>query len=110
MLGEVEVGGRRKAGNAPKTIRAMSDGFSVWDCKSYLAIRASKARGAKAGLFLLVAMFLCLSSVSFYEAWKDMAEYGELQNWRTLGDGLAAIFLAGISLVQLVLQFVCRRT
>jgi len=66
MLSEVEVGGRRIADNAPETIRITSDYPSVWDSNSCLAPRAAEARGAKAGLFLLVAMLLCLSFVSFY--------------------------------------------
>jgi len=108
MLSQVEASGRRKAGDVPETIRMTSDYPSVWVTKSRLAPRASKARGAKSGLVLLVAVFLCLSFVSFYEVWKDMAKYGELQNLRTFGDGLAAIFLAGIALVQLVVQCVRR--
>ena len=58
----------------------------------------------KAGFVLLVSMFLGLSYCGFYEACEDVADDRSLRDWRSVGDGLAALFLAALAVYEYSLR------
>ena len=83
----------------------LRDSFPMYG--STLAQRTLIGLREKARAVLLLALFLSLSCVGFYEACED-AEDGNLQNWRSLGDGIAAPFFSVLAIYQYVTRRACR--
>jgi hypothetical protein len=52
---------------------------------------------------VLLILFVVLSYVSFHEAFDD-ADDGQLIRWRSLGDGMAALFFACLAVYQYLIR------